>query len=92
MARLFLKKNFRKGGANLRVCHESPQGFATFWEISFEKRSIRAAFGFNDHSAVVLSGTAAAGCGAAWLKSAGGTPWAFSEKYFASGSSFRQEA
>jgi len=26
-----------KGGANLRVCHESRQGFATFSEIPFEK-------------------------------------------------------
>ncbi len=34
---LFLKRNFRKGGANLRVCHESRQGFATFSKISFEK-------------------------------------------------------
>ncbi len=37
--RSFLKRNFRKGGANLRVCLESPQGFATFSEISFEKQS-----------------------------------------------------
>jgi len=35
--RSFLKRNFRKGGANLRVCHESRQGFATCLKISFEK-------------------------------------------------------
>ena len=33
---LFLKINFQKSGANLRVCHESPQRFATFSKISFE--------------------------------------------------------
>jgi len=33
----FLKRNFRKGGANLRVCHDVPA--ATFSEISFEKPS-----------------------------------------------------
>jgi len=43
VAILFLKRNSRKGGANLRVCHESRQGFATFSEISFEKQSKRAA-------------------------------------------------
>ena len=37
----FLKRNFRKGGANLRVCLESRQEFATFSEISFEKQSSR---------------------------------------------------
>jgi hypothetical protein len=36
--RLFLKRNSQKGGANLRVCPESPEGFATFSKISFEKR------------------------------------------------------
>ena len=33
-----LQRNFRKGGANLRVCHGSAHGFASFSKISLEKQ------------------------------------------------------
>jgi hypothetical protein len=34
-AGLFAKSDFRNGGANLRVCLDSPQGIATISEITF---------------------------------------------------------
>ena len=37
---VFAKSNFRNGGANLRVCLDSPQGIATISEITFGKQSI----------------------------------------------------
>src|SRR5579864_2878233 len=36
---LFAKSNFRKGGANLPVCLDSPQGIATISEITFGNQS-----------------------------------------------------
>ena len=38
--RMSAKSNFRKGGANLRVCPESPQRFPTFSEITFRRQHL----------------------------------------------------
>jgi hypothetical protein len=41
MISIFVKNNFRNGGANLPVCLDSPQGIATISEIIFDSRSKR---------------------------------------------------